>query len=65
MIVRAATAADARAGVTAIIASIRADNVPGLAYYARLGFVDFAHDPDFALTDGRIVGRVHRRYDIA
>ena len=55
----------AKAGVTAIIASIRADNVPGLAYYARLGFVDFAHDPDFALTDGRIVGRVHRRYDIA
>jgi L-amino acid N-acyltransferase YncA len=51
-------------GVTAIIASIRADNVPGLAYYARLGFADFARDPDFALRDGRVVGRVHRRYDL-
>ncbi len=53
-----------RAGVRIIIASIRADNIPGLAYYARLGFVDFDHDPGFALSDGRVVGRVHRRYVI-
>jgi L-amino acid N-acyltransferase YncA len=46
-----------------IIASIRADNVPGLAYYARIGFRDVEHDPDFALEDGRVVGRVHRRFD--
>lgn len=51
-------------GVAAIIASIRADNVPGLAYYGRLGFQDFAHEPDFALKDGRVVGRVHRRFDL-
>jgi L-amino acid N-acyltransferase YncA len=51
-------------GQTAIIASIRADNVPGLAYYARIGFVDVAYDPDFALRDGRVVGRVHRRFDL-
>jgi L-amino acid N-acyltransferase YncA len=51
-------------GQTAIIASIRADNVPGLAYYARIGFVDVAHDPDYALRDGRVVGRIHRRYDL-
>ncbi|MCU0826438.1 MAG: GNAT family N-acetyltransferase [Tabrizicola sp.] len=48
--------------VVEIMAAIRADNVPGLAYYARIGFVDFAHDPDFALSDGRKVGRVHRRF---
>ena len=51
-------------GIATIIASIRADNLPGLAYYARIGFVDFAHDPDFALSDGTIVGRVHRRFDL-
>ena len=46
-----------------IIASIRADNVPGLAYYARIGFRDVEHDPGYALEDGRVVGRVHRRFD--
>jgi L-amino acid N-acyltransferase YncA len=51
-------------GVAEIIASIRADNVPGLAYYARIGFKDYAHEPDFALKDGRVVGRVHRRFDL-
>jgi L-amino acid N-acyltransferase YncA len=49
-------------GVAKIVASIRADNGPGLAYYARIGFVDQAHEPDFALKDGRVVGRVHRRF---
>lgn len=58
---RAQTAA---LGHKAIIASIRADNVPGLAYYARIGFVDVAHEPEFALMDGRVVGRVHRRFDL-
>lgn len=48
-------------GLTEIFASIRADNVPGLAYYAKIGFVDIGHDPDFALADGRVVGRVERR----
>lgn len=52
------------AGVTAIIASIRADNVPGLAFYARAGFVDCGYEPDFALQDGRKVGRRHRRFDL-
>lgn len=53
-----------RAGMTQIIASIRADNAPGLSYYARIGFVDIGHDPDFSLNDGRVVGRVHRRFDL-
>jgi L-amino acid N-acyltransferase YncA len=51
-------------GHRSIIASIRSDNVPGLAYYGRIGFVDVAEEPDFALEDGRIVGRVHRRFDL-
>ena len=53
-----------KAGMTQIIASIRADNAPGLSYYARIGFVDIGHDPDFSLNDGRVVGRVHRRFDL-
>ena len=53
-----------KAGATQIIASIRADNAPGLAYYARIGFVDIGFDPDFTLTDGRVVGRVHRRFEL-
>ena len=52
------------AGLKVIHASIRADNVPGLAYYARIGFVDVARDPDFALNDGTIVGRIERRFDL-
>jgi L-amino acid N-acyltransferase YncA len=51
-------------GVSHVIASIRADNIPGLAYYARTGFRDIGHEPDFALEDGRKVGRVHRRFDL-
>jgi L-amino acid N-acyltransferase YncA len=51
-------------GIGSIIASIRADNLPGLTYYARIGFVDVAQDPDFALSDGTKVGRVHRRFDL-
>lgn len=49
-------------GLSEIIASIRADNVPGLAYYARIGFTDRAQEPGWALDDGRVVGRVHRRF---
>lgn len=52
-------------GLAKIMASIRADNVPGLAYYARIGFADVAQNPDFALNDGRVVGRVLRRFVLA
>lgn len=61
----AATLAVARAkGLTEIIAHIRADNAPGLAYYARMGFVDIGLDPGFALDDGRVVGRIFRRFAV-
>ena len=52
------------AGVTQIEAAIRADNVPGLAYYARIGFRDVGAEPEFALNCGRVVGRIHRRYQL-
>ena len=48
-------------GITDIFATIRADNVPGLAYYARQGFTDISVEPDYALKSGQIVGRIHRK----
>jgi GNAT superfamily N-acetyltransferase len=61
----AATVAAARAkGLTTLNATIRADNAPGLAYYSRIGFTDYAQDPDWALDDGRKVGRISRRFDL-
>jgi L-amino acid N-acyltransferase YncA len=53
-----------KAGVPYLVASIRADNEPGLRYYARMGFTDFASEPHFALSTGQIVGRIHRRLDV-
>lgn len=52
------------AGLEEIHASIRADNIPGLAYYKRIGFTDLSTDPDFALKDGRVVGRVNRVFTL-
>jgi L-amino acid N-acyltransferase YncA len=52
------------AGITTINAAIRADNAPGLGYYARCGFVDYGQEPGFALQDGSVVGRVLKRYDL-
>lgn len=61
----AATEAACRAaGLTVINATIRADNAPGLGYYARRGFVDYAQEPDYALKSGRVVGRISRRFDL-
>ncbi len=61
----AATCAAARAaGLVALNATIRADNVPGLAYYARIGFRDYGAEPGYALASGRVVGRIHRRFDL-
>jgi L-amino acid N-acyltransferase YncA len=51
-------------GVDHVIAHIRADNRPGLAYYAKIGFRDIGGDPDFTLQDGRRVGQVFRRFDL-
>jgi len=61
----AATKAAAElAGIAVINAAIRADNLPGLGYYARRGFVDYDRQPGFALADGRVVGRVLMRFDL-
>ncbi len=60
-----ATKRSARAaGLSAINAKIRADNVPGLAYYTKMGFQDHVVIPDVPLKDGTPVDRVLKRYPL-
>jgi L-amino acid N-acyltransferase YncA len=49
-------------GLHAINATIRADNIGGLAFYARQGFVDHAVDKGVPLKDGTPVDRIMKRY---
>ena len=48
--------------LTAINATIRADNVPGLAYYSKMGFVDYAVAEAVPLSDGTPVDRISKKY---
>jgi L-amino acid N-acyltransferase YncA len=45
-------------------ASIRSDNVSGLTYYSKMGFNDWHLEPEAALSDGRITGKTHKRFDL-
>lgn len=54
-----------RFGLSAINATIRADNTGGQAYYAKMGFVTYAVSPGVPLLDGTPVDRIARRYDLA
>ena len=61
----AATCDKARAaGITALNATIRADNVGGQTYYAKMGFIDHAVKPPVPLADGSSVGRICKRYSL-
>ena len=52
-------------GHSAIHATIRADNVGGLAFYTKLGFVDHGVTKAVPLADGSLVDRVHKRVDLS
>ncbi|MEO1494195.1 MAG: GNAT family N-acetyltransferase [Pseudomonadota bacterium] len=55
----AATVPAARAaGLTVLVAKIRADNMPGLGYYRAMGFQDHNVDHAVPLADGTPVDRV-------
>jgi L-amino acid N-acyltransferase YncA len=59
----AATQAAARAkGLSAINATIRADNAGGLAFYGRMGFLDHSVSRAVPLKDGAPVDRIHKRF---
>lgn len=64
LFVRTLTSARA-AGIAAIDATIRADNVGGLAFYSRLGFVDYDRRIAVPLKDGTPMDRVRKRFDIS
>jgi L-amino acid N-acyltransferase YncA len=52
------------AGVKTIDATIRADNTGGLAFYTRMGFVDYDRRIGVPLQDGTPVDRVRKRFDL-
>ncbi len=52
-------------GLSAIHASIRADNAGGLRFYGRLGFVDHDVRRGVPLRDGTPVDRVGKRFALA
>ena len=54
-----------RLGLSAINATIRADNAGGLAFYGKMGFADQAVTRAAPLRDGRLVDRVHKRFRLA
>lgn len=54
-----------RAGFSTINATIRADNIGGLAYYAKLGFIDYKLVGGVPLRDGTPVDRLSKRYDLS
>ena len=60
----ATRAAAVAAGLRAINATIRGDNTGGLAFYARMGFVDYAVARAVPLADGTPVDRISRRFDL-
>ncbi|PJI85790.1 L-amino acid N-acyltransferase YncA [Yoonia maricola] len=62
----AATATSAtKAGVTTIDATIRGDNTSGLRYYSGLGFEDYDRLTDIELSDGTVVDKVRKRFEIS
>lgn len=52
------------AGVKTIDATIRADNTGGLAFYSRMGFVDYDRKIGVPLNDGTPVDRVRKRFEV-
>lgn len=50
-------------GMIAINATIRADNIGGLAFYKKMGFEDYSVSPAVPLRSGRLVDRISKRYD--
>ena len=59
----AATTAHARElGLTAINATIRADNSGGLTFYTRMGFIDHEIVRGVPLKNGTLVDRIRKRF---
>ena len=61
LVARTREAASKR-GFAAINASIRVDNVGGLAYYSRMGFDTYLNEVGDPQAQGRLFNRVHKRF---
>ncbi len=57
--------AAAKLGFAAINASIRVDNVGGLAYYSRMGFATYLVEDGDPQAQDRAFNRIHKRFDLA
>lgn len=57
----ATTAAALSLGFVEIDATIRSDNSGGLAYYSKMGFIDFGMGKSVQLPDGTMVDRISKR----
>lgn len=53
-----------QAGVKTIDATIRADNLSGLRYYSSVGFADYHRLTNVALSDGTVVDKARKRFEI-
>lgn len=51
----------AQLGLQHLDATIRADNTGGLAYYSRMGFIDYDVSRAVPLADGTPIDRIHKR----
>lgn len=51
-------------GFDQVNAKIRADNVPGLGYYSKMGFVDYSVARAVPLQDGTPVDRISKRFKL-
>jgi L-amino acid N-acyltransferase YncA len=51
-------------GLSAMNATIRADNEGGLAFYGKQGFVDYSVTAAVPLKDGTPVDRINKRYPL-
>lgn len=56
--------AAAQLGYRWINATIRTDNMVGMAYYQGRGFEDYAHHPAVRMDSGMIVDKVSKRFEL-
>ena len=56
--------AASRLGFAAINATIRVENVGGLAYYSRMGFETYLVEDGDPQAHGRVFNRVHKRFNL-
>lgn len=61
---RETTRAAKALGYLWINANIRADNTSGLTYYQSRGFEDYATITGYKMSDGRVVDKILKRYDL-